>query len=108
MAIYFTTTILVVVIIVTIVWDENLTIYSAAYAYGSAVSTTAILVIVFFTKVYTVCIYVSTRLGLVGKSACNSNSYSRVYRCIKLQVRLWFVTQHQLVNTELYVFCVPC
>ena len=51
MAIYLTTTILAVVVIVTIVWDENLTIYSAAYAYGSAVATTAILVIVFFTKV---------------------------------------------------------
>jgi hypothetical protein len=34
-----------------VVWEENLTIYSATYAYGIAISTTAILITVFFTKV---------------------------------------------------------
>ena len=51
LTIYFTSAILVVVIIVSVVWEENLTIYSATYAYGIAISTTAILVTVFFTKV---------------------------------------------------------
>lgn len=51
LTIYFTSTILAVVIIVSVVWEENLTIYSATYAYGIAISTTAILISVFFTKV---------------------------------------------------------
>ena len=51
LTIYFTSAILVVVIIASVVWEENLTIYSATYAYGIAISTTAILIIVFFTKV---------------------------------------------------------
>ena len=51
LTIYFTSTILVVVIIASVVWEENLTIYSATYAYGIAISTTAILITVFFTKV---------------------------------------------------------
>ena len=51
LSIYFISAVLAVVIVVSVVLDENLTIYSATYAYGIAVSTTAILVIVFFTKV---------------------------------------------------------
>ena len=51
LTIYFTSTILAVVILVSVVWEENLTIYSAIYAYGIAISTTAILITVFFTKV---------------------------------------------------------
>ena len=51
LTIYFTSAILVVVVIVSVVWEENLTIYSATYAYGIAISTTATLITVFFTKV---------------------------------------------------------
>lgn len=51
LTIYFTSVILVIVIIVSVVWEENLTIYSATYAYGIAVSTTAILITVFISKV---------------------------------------------------------
>ena len=50
--IYLTSAILAVVIIVSVVLEKNLTIYGAAYAYGTALSTTAVLVIVFFTKVH--------------------------------------------------------
>ena len=52
MTIYLSSVILAVVILVSVVLKDNLTIYSAAYAYGTALSTTAVLVIVFFTKVY--------------------------------------------------------
>ena len=51
-AIYLSSVMLAVVIIVSVVLADNLTIYSATYAYGTALVTTAVLIIVFFTKVY--------------------------------------------------------
>ena len=55
LSIYCNSAILAIVIIVSVVLEENLTIYGAVYAYGVAISTTAILIIVFFTKVCGTC-----------------------------------------------------
>ena len=51
MSIYLSSATLAVVVIVSVVLRENLTIYGATYAYGTALSTTTVLIIVFFTKV---------------------------------------------------------
>lgn len=56
MTIYLTTVILCVVILVSVVpqVEQNLTLYGAVYAYGTALATSTVLIIVFFTKVRTV------------------------------------------------------